>query len=142
MPPVLPQCPGETLLDNDTIVVQRFIIPPGQWEGVHKHPPNQLYIHVKGGEWTVRFGDRKETSVSPDGEVGWSNKGLGLDADHEVSEFRRSTYRSNLGCYKTGLYGRFVRRHYELLKAFQLVQISFHIGNKPAQYDDPQPKYE
>ena len=78
-----PNIPGETLLDNDTLVVQRFIIPPGQWEGVHKHPPNQLYIHVKGGEWTVRFGDKKETSVAADGEIGWSDKGLGLDADHE-----------------------------------------------------------
>ena len=78
-----PNIPGETLLDNDTVVVQRFIIPPGQWEGVHAHPPNQLYIHVKGGEWTVRYGDRTETSVSPDGEIGWSDKGLGLDADHE-----------------------------------------------------------
>ena len=78
-----PNVPGETLLDNDTVVVQRFIIPPGQWEGVHAHPPNQLYIHVKGGEWMVRFADKMETSVSPDGEVGWSDKGLGLDADHE-----------------------------------------------------------
>ena len=78
-----PNIPGETLLDNDTVVVQRFIIPPGQWEGVHGHPPNQLYIHVKGGEWTVRFGDKIETSVSPDGEVGWSSEGLGLEAEHE-----------------------------------------------------------
>ncbi len=78
-----PNIPGETLLDNETVVVQRFIIPAGQWEGVHRHPPNQLYIHVKGGEWTVRYGDRKETSVSPDGEVGWSSEGLGLGADHE-----------------------------------------------------------
>ena len=78
-----PNIPGETLLDNDKIVVQRFIIQPGQWEGVHRHPPDQLYIHVKGGEWTVRYGDRQETSLSPDGEIGWSDTGLGLDADHE-----------------------------------------------------------
>ncbi len=78
-----PNIPGETLLDNDTLVVQRFIIPPGQWEGVHKHPPNQLYIHIKGGEWTVRYGDNTETYVAPDGEIGWSDEGLGLDADHE-----------------------------------------------------------
>ena len=78
-----PNIPGETLLDNDTLVVQRFIIPPGQWEGVHKHPPNQLYIHVKGGEWTVRFGDKQDTYTALDGEIGWSDEGLGLDADHE-----------------------------------------------------------
>ena len=78
-----PNIPGETLLDNDKLVVQRFIVGPGQWEGVHRHPANQLYIHVKGGEWTVRYGDKKETSVSADGEIGWSDDGLGLDADHE-----------------------------------------------------------
>jgi hypothetical protein len=78
-----PNIPGETLLDNDKIVVQRFIVERGQWEGVHRHPANQLYIHVKGGEWTVRYGDKKETSVSPDGGIGWSDTGLGLEADHE-----------------------------------------------------------
>ena len=52
-----PNIPGEVLLENDKVVVQRFIFPPGQWEGVHAHPPDQLYIHIKGGQWTVRFGD-------------------------------------------------------------------------------------
>ena len=80
---VYPNIPGETLLDNDKLVVQRFIVEPGQWEGVHRHPANQLYIHGKGGEWTVRYGDEKNTSLSPDGEIGWSDTGLGLDAEHE-----------------------------------------------------------
>jgi len=78
-----PNIPGETLLDNDKMVVQRFIVAPGQWEGVHRHPPNQLYIMLNAGEWTVRYGDKVETSFSPEGEIGWSETGTGLDADHE-----------------------------------------------------------
>ena len=45
-----PNIPGEVLLENNLVVVQRFIFQPGQWEGVHSHPGNQIYIHIKGGE--------------------------------------------------------------------------------------------
>ncbi|MDH4110142.1 MAG: hypothetical protein OEW35_17800 [Gammaproteobacteria bacterium] len=78
-----PNIAGELLLENDKLVVQRFTIQPGQWEGVHRHPPDQLYIHVKGGEWTVQYGDQSETSYSPDGEIGWSDTALELDAQHQ-----------------------------------------------------------
>ena len=56
-----PNIPGEILFENDKLVVQKFIIEPGQWEGVHAHPGNQLYVHIRGGEWTVRYGDRTKT---------------------------------------------------------------------------------
>jgi hypothetical protein len=54
--------------------VQRFVVNPGQWEGVHAHRPNMLYIHIKGGQWAGR--SRKEPehpypAPSPDGKVGW-----------------------------------------------------------------------
>jgi quercetin dioxygenase-like cupin family protein len=69
-----PNIPGEDLLENDRVIVQRFIVNPGQWEGVHAHRPNMLYIHVKGGLWAAR--SRKEpqhTYPEPDtdGDVGW-----------------------------------------------------------------------
>ena len=69
-----PNIPGEDLLENDRVIVQRFIVNPGQWEGVHAHRPNMLYIHIKGGQWAAR--SRKEPehlypAPSPDGEVGW-----------------------------------------------------------------------
>ncbi len=60
-----PNIPGRVLLENDKVVVQRFMFPPGQWEGVHAHPPNQLFINIKGGEWTVRYGKRRQTVKSP-----------------------------------------------------------------------------
>ena len=77
-----PNIPGEVLLENDKVVVQRFIFPPGQWEGVHRHPPDQLYIHLKGGKWTVRFGDKIETGHSETGSVGWYGP-VAIEEDHE-----------------------------------------------------------
>ncbi|MEM7226978.1 MAG: hypothetical protein AAF495_28675 [Pseudomonadota bacterium] len=77
-----PNIEGEVLLENDKVVVQRFIFPPGQWEGVHSHPPDQLYIHIKGGHWTVRYGDSKTSGYSADGSVGWYGP-VPLSADHE-----------------------------------------------------------
>jgi hypothetical protein len=69
-----PNIPGEDLLENDRLVVQRFLVKPGQWEGVHAHPANMLYIHVKGGQWGERTYKQPEHSsgpYSPDGSVGW-----------------------------------------------------------------------
>ena len=69
-----PNIPGEDLLENDRVIVQRFIVNPGQWEGVHAHRPNMLYIHIKGGQWAARSRREPEhlyPAPSPDGEVGW-----------------------------------------------------------------------
>jgi hypothetical protein len=77
-----PNIPGKVLLENDKVVVQRFTFPPGQWEGVHSHPPDQLYIHIKGGKWTVRNGARIESGWSETGSVGWYGP-VDLSEDHE-----------------------------------------------------------
>ncbi|MEA3177219.1 MAG: hypothetical protein QOI59_742 [Gammaproteobacteria bacterium] len=68
-----PNLPGEDLLENDLVVVQRFVLNPGQWEGVHAHRPNMLYIFVKGGQWVSRSYKKARTDSgdSPDGSVGW-----------------------------------------------------------------------
>ncbi len=68
-----PNIPGEDLLENDRVVVQRFLVAPGQWEGVHGHRPNMLWIHVKGGLWSERTYKQAETADDPaaDGSVGW-----------------------------------------------------------------------
>jgi hypothetical protein len=69
-----PNIPGEDLLENDLVIVQRFTVNPGQWEGVHAHHPDMLYIHVKGGQWATRSKHEPEHAYpapSPDGEVGW-----------------------------------------------------------------------
>jgi quercetin dioxygenase-like cupin family protein len=69
-----PNIPGEDLLENDEVIVQRFVVNPGQWEGVHAHHPDMLYIHIKGGQWAARSKHEPEHAYpapSPDGEVGW-----------------------------------------------------------------------
>jgi len=69
-----PNIPGEDLLENDLVIVQRFTVNPGQWEGVHAHHPDMLYIHVKGGQWAARSYKEPEHAYpnpSPDGKVGW-----------------------------------------------------------------------
>ncbi|HLZ97816.1 MAG TPA: hypothetical protein VKP66_07675 [Steroidobacteraceae bacterium] len=69
-----PNIPGEDLLENDQVIVQRFVVNPGQWEGVHAHHPDMLFIHIKGGQWAARSKKEPEHAYpapSPDGEVGW-----------------------------------------------------------------------
>jgi len=69
-----PNIPGEDLLENDLVIVQRFLVKPGQWEGVHAHHPDMLYIHVKGGQWGARSNSEPERPYdhpASDGEVGW-----------------------------------------------------------------------
>ena len=69
-----PNIPGEDLLENESVIVQRFIVNPGQWEGVHAHHPDMLYVHIKGGQWAARSKLEPEHAYpgpSPDGEVGW-----------------------------------------------------------------------
>lgn len=69
-----PNIPGEDLLENDLVIVQRFTVNPGQWEGIHAHHPDMLYIHVKGGQWAARSKTeppRPYPDASPDGSVGW-----------------------------------------------------------------------
>ena len=53
-----PNVEGETLLEDDRVIVQRFVLKPGQWEGVHEHPEHQLVIVVNAtDELTYRIGD-------------------------------------------------------------------------------------
>jgi mannose-6-phosphate isomerase-like protein (cupin superfamily) len=69
-----PNIPGEDLLENDLVIVQRFTVNPGQWEGVHAHHPDMLYIHIKGGQWAAKTYKEPEHAypdASPDGGVGW-----------------------------------------------------------------------
>ena len=79
-----PNIPGELVLENDKLIVQRFIIQPGQWEGIHSHPGNQIYVHIKGGEWSGRIGGKSEYSaeIDEDGSVGWMDA-IPLNAGHD-----------------------------------------------------------
>ena len=79
-----PNLPGEVVLDNERVIVQRFITEPGQWQGVHTHGGNQVFIHLKGGEWTIRTGGRERVSHAEDGSIGWWNA-VDLSQQHDVA---------------------------------------------------------
>ena len=75
---------GEVLLENEHVVLQRLVVGPGEWEGIHSHPGNQIYVHIKGGEWSGRIDGKSEYSeiVDEDGAVGWMDA-IPLSAGHE-----------------------------------------------------------
>jgi hypothetical protein len=84
-PLVYPNIPGEVVLDNDWLIAQRFVFPPGQWEGVHAHQPNMLFVHVRGGHWAARTHSEPcsaDAEPSLDGSVGWMEP-VGLEVGHE-----------------------------------------------------------
>jgi len=74
----------EDVLENDRVIVQRFVMNPGQWEGVHAHHPNTLYIFITGGQWLSRTTNPPSQIVgnSPAGDVGWM-PAIDLGAGHE-----------------------------------------------------------
>jgi mannose-6-phosphate isomerase-like protein (cupin superfamily) len=68
-----PNIPSEDVLENDRVIVQRFVMKPGEWEGVHAHHPNTLYIFIKGGRWMSKTTNPPSELLgdSPDGDVAW-----------------------------------------------------------------------
>jgi hypothetical protein len=86
-----PNIPGEDLFENDLVIVQRFWVDAGQWEGVHAHHPDMLYIHVKGGQWGARSyseAERPYDHPAVDGEVGWMPT-IDISEGHESGNIGR-----------------------------------------------------
>lgn len=81
--PNLQDSDGRVVLTNEHVVLQRLVVPAGEWEGIHSHPGNQIYVHIEGGVWSGRLGGETEYSdtVSPDGGVGWMDA-IPLTAGH------------------------------------------------------------
>ena len=68
-----PNIAGEDVFENDRVLVQKFVLQPGEWEGIHSHSGNQLYVMLSEGETTVRYGDDERISPSFLGQVGWQS---------------------------------------------------------------------
>ena len=83
-PLVYPEIPMDLLLENDRVIVQRVQVEPGEWEGIHSHPGNQVFIHIKGGTWAGRMAgvQSSTTSVRADGAVGWM-EAIDINEEHE-----------------------------------------------------------
>ena len=77
-----PNIPTEAIFENDRVLVQRYVMQPGEWEGIHTHSGNQLYIMLTDGQWTARHGDQEKTSVSSAGLVDWQ-RAVDLSEEHE-----------------------------------------------------------
>ena len=58
---------GELIHEDDRVIIQKFVLQPGQWEGIHTHPEHQLVIVLKDTEQVVSlFGDKKQVYNSED----------------------------------------------------------------------------
>ena len=84
VPQHYPNIPLELLLENDRVIVQRVQVEPGQWEGIHLHSGNQIYIHIKGGIWSERLDGVQSppSGFSETGSVGWMDA-IPLSEGHE-----------------------------------------------------------
>jgi hypothetical protein len=74
----------EDVMENEHVIVQRFVMNPGQWEGVHAHHPNTLYVYIRGGRYVSRTTNppTREEGDTPDGYVGWM-PAIDIKAGHE-----------------------------------------------------------
>jgi hypothetical protein len=93
---VYPNIPGLTLIENDEVVVQRFVVWPGEWEGPHYHPGNQLYIHIHrdGAIWDVLQAGKDSVSESAGREPRVASLaeslGIGMEPAIPPSEYHQS----------------------------------------------------
>jgi predicted metal-dependent enzyme (double-stranded beta helix superfamily) len=64
-----PNVEGETLLEDDRVIVQRFVLEPGVWEGIHEHPEHQLVIVTNStNELVYQFRGSDSIIIKPDDE--------------------------------------------------------------------------
>ena len=64
-----PNIDGEVLLEDERVVVQRFVLEPGQWEGIHEHPEYQLVIVLNStDELTYRYRGKERVFPGPEDE--------------------------------------------------------------------------
>ncbi|MBP18731.1 MAG: hypothetical protein CMQ21_07590 [Gammaproteobacteria bacterium] len=65
-----PNIEGETLLEDDRVVVQRFVLESGEWEGIHEHPENQLVIVLNStNELVYRYRGSERVFERPENDT-------------------------------------------------------------------------
>lgn len=87
-----PNVPGEDLLENAWVIVQRFQLKPGQWEGVHAHNPNTFYVFIKGAHWLTKSKEnpRGAPGSAPDGLVAWMDP-IDISDEHQSGNIGTTT---------------------------------------------------
>jgi len=69
--PIYARLHGEVLLENSRVLVERFVLQPGESTGRHTHSSNQLLVFIKGGMLkSVRTG---RSTLWRDGRVVWQS---------------------------------------------------------------------
>ena len=64
-----PNVEGEILMEDDRVIVQRFVLEPGVWEGIHEHPEHQLVIVTNTTDELVsQFRGSESVITKPDDE--------------------------------------------------------------------------
>src|SRR5271165_2579314 len=74
-PPIYAHLASRVALEDDHILVERFVIPPSQSTGPRTYTGNQLVVFVKGGVLNSKGG---RSTLWPDGRVIWMQ-----DAGHD-----------------------------------------------------------
>jgi hypothetical protein len=79
-----PNIAGEDVLENDWMIVQRFKMKPGEWEGVHAHNPNTFYVFIKGGQWVSKSKANPSgiAGSAIDGTIAWMDT-IDLSEEHQ-----------------------------------------------------------
>lgn len=79
-----PNVAGEDLLENDWLIVQRYKLQAGQWEGIHAHNPNTFYVFIKGGQWSSKSNSHPNgvAGSAPDGTIAWMDT-IALSEQHQ-----------------------------------------------------------
>ena len=85
-----PNIDGETLLEDDRVVVQRFVLEPGEWEGIHEHPEHQLVIVLNATEKVVyqyrgseRVFERTEEELDDTPSAFWRPGPVAMSDEHQ-----------------------------------------------------------
>ena len=77
-----PNIPTEVIFENDRVLVQKIVLKPGEWEGIHPHSWNQLGINLTDGQSTVRYGDEETILIGRAGSAGWQ-RAVNFSEEHE-----------------------------------------------------------
>ncbi len=68
--------PGAMVLENDQVIVRRYLLQPGLVTGMHTHAHDYLRVILQGGtvEITALNGPKRTETVAT-GDVAWRSKG-------------------------------------------------------------------
>ncbi len=89
--------------------VQKVVLQPGEWEGIHSHSGNRLGINLTDGQSTVSYGDEETTLIGRAGSAGWQ-RAVNLSERHESGNTGMLDTMRSVEAGKKRLAGNIVRQ--------------------------------